>query len=389
VVSSWVSGVDGSGFPLQSLPYGIFSSGPGERRVGSAIGDSVVDLAALARAGLLEEAGADAAQIFAAPALNPFMAKGRPVWQAVRRRLTDLLTDERHRPQVEPALTDRSAVEMHLPFEVADYVDFYSSLHHAQNVGRMFRPDAEPLLPNWRHLPVAYHGRAGTIVVSGTPVRRPAGQRRRPDGEVVFGPSARLDIELEVGFVVGAPSALGTPVPAGAVADHIFGVVLVNDWSARDIQAWEYVPLGPFLGKSFATSVSAWVVPLEALEPYRVPGPHQEPTPLAYLQAPEPWALDLDLEVWIRPAGRSEARRISGTGFAQMYWSVGTHPGRAGQPSRDLLERHRSHRFRRRPDPDVPRGWRRGHLDGLCGHGRRPHRPGRGVRQDRAVGTGR
>jgi fumarylacetoacetase len=250
------------------------------------------------------------------------MAKGRPVWQAVRRRLGDLLTDERHRAAVTPALAPRENVRLHLPVEVADYVDFYSSLHHAENVGRMFRPDAEPLLPNWKHLPVGYHGRAGTIVVSGTPVTRPSGQRRRPDGTVAFGPSIRLDIELEVGFVVGTPSPMGRAVPASAVEDHVFGVVLLNDWSARDIQAWEYQPLGPFLGKSFATSISGWVVPLEALAPYRVAGPPQDPAPLPYLEAGGPWALDLTLEVWLRPAGAPTATRVSGSGFAGMYWTV-------------------------------------------------------------------
>ena len=189
-------------------------------------------------------------------------------------------------------------IEPLLPFTVADYVDFYSSLEHATNIGRMFRPDSEPLLPNWRHLPVGYHGRAGTVVVSGTPVRRPQGQAKAPDADApTFGPSQRLDLELELGFVVGVPSTRGEPVPASAFREHVFGVVLVNDWSARDLQAWEYVPLGPFLGKSFATSISAWVTPLALLEDRRVAAPAQEPEPLPHLRVEGDWAFDLPLEV--------------------------------------------------------------------------------------------
>ncbi len=204
-----------------------------------------------------------------------------------------------------------------LPFAVADYVDFYSSLEHATNLGRMFRPDSEPLLPNWRHLPVGYHGRAGTVVVSDTPIRRPRGQAKSPDSDApAYGPSRRLDIELELGFVVGVSSTQGQPVPAGAFADHVFGVVLVNDWSARDIQAWEYVPLGPFLGKSFATSVSAWVTPLALLDDRRVAAPVQEPEPLPHLRAGGDWAYDLPLEVELNGTviSRGNARGL--------YWTM-------------------------------------------------------------------
>jgi fumarylacetoacetase len=304
-------------FPLEHLPYGVFSMQGDAPRIGVAFGTKILDLAATARAGLLDEACPDAGSVFAAASLNPFMAQGRAVWQAVRQRLNGLLGSG-----AEENLVDRDAATLHLPIDVADYVDFYSSIHHATNVGRMFRPDAEPLLPNWRHLPVGYHGRAGTVVVSGTPVTRPAGQRRLPDGQIVAGPTERLDIELEVGFVVGQPTELGTAVPASAVAEHIFGVVLLNDWSARDVQAWEYQPLGPFLGKSFATSISAWVTPLDALAGARVPPPPHDPEPLAYLQTDEPWALDLDLEVWLRPAGAPEAERVAAVNFAGMYWTV-------------------------------------------------------------------
>ena len=213
--------------------------------------------------------------------------------------------------------TPLEQVTPRLPFTVADYVDFYSSLEHATNLGRMFRPDSEPLLPNWRHLPVGYHGRAGTVVVSGTPVRRPQGQAKPPDADVpAYGPSRRLDIELELGFVVGMPSRLGEPVPTGAFADHVFGVVLVNDWSARDIQAWEYVPLGPFLGKSFATSISAWVTPLALLEGRRVAAPPQDPAPLPHLRVDGDWALDIPLEVELNGDMIS---RGNGRG---LYWTM-------------------------------------------------------------------
>jgi fumarylacetoacetase len=204
-----------------------------------------------------------------------------------------------------------------LPFEVADYVDFYSSLEHATNLGRMFRPDADPLLPNWRWLPVGYHGRAGTVVPSGTPIVRPHGQWKAPDAaEPSFGPSRRLDVELELGFVIGIPSELGRPVPIEEALGHVTGVVLVNDWSARDIQAWEYQPLGPFLGKSFATSISATVTPLEALLPYRVPGPVQHPPPLHYLRADKQLAFDLDLEIELN------GEVVSRTSSRHLYWSV-------------------------------------------------------------------
>lgn len=264
---TWVTGADGSPYGVANLPYGVFRRAEGAPRVGVRIGDFVLDLAGAEEAGLVLAAGA-----LGRPTLNDFMALGRPQWTAVRQRVTELLTDAAHRAAVEPLLVPLAEARMQLPFEVADYVDFYSSEHHASNVGQIFRPGQPPLLPNWKHLPIGYHGRAGTVVVSGTPVVRPSGQRATPQGPVT-GPSVRLDIEAEVGFVVGVPSPLGDRVPADDFADHVFGVVLVNDWSARDIQAWEYQPLGPFLGKSFATSVSAWVTPLDALGDAFVPAP--------------------------------------------------------------------------------------------------------------------
>ncbi|WP_328851403.1 fumarylacetoacetase [Micromonospora globbae] len=306
---TWVTGADGSAYGVTNLPYGVFVHGEREPRIGVRVGDFVLDLAGAEAAGLVLAAGA-----LGRPTLNAFMALGRPQWTAVRQRLTELLTDPAHRAAVEPLLVPLGEVRLLLPFEVADYVDFYSSEHHAANVGQIFRPGQPPLLPNWRHLPIGYHGRAGTVVVSGTPVTRPCGQRPGPEGPT-YGPSARLDIEAEVGFVVGVPSPLGSRVSVDDFADHVFGVVLVNDWSARDIQAWEYQPLGPFLGKSFATSVSAWVTPLDALADAFRPGPKQDPPVADYLRDVPHLGLDLRLQVeW-------NGERVSEPPFATMYWT--------------------------------------------------------------------
>ena len=305
-MDSWVPVPDGSDFPVTNLPYGVFARAPGPARVGIAIGDYVLDLSAL---DLPHRAD------FAQPTLNPFLTRGRPAWDAVRTALTDLLTDPGYRLDVRAHLHPRSAVRMLMPFDVADYVDFYASEHHATNVGRIFRPGGDPLTPNWRHLPIGYHGRAGTVVVSGTEVRRPCGQYRPdPHAPPEFGPSRRLDIEAEVGFVVGVPAPDGR-VSTVDFEEHVFGAALVNDWSARDLQAWEYVPLGPFLGKSFATSISPWVVPLAALQPARVPPPPQHPPPLPYLRETDPWGLDLTLTV------RWNGTIVSRPPFGQMYWT--------------------------------------------------------------------
>ena len=305
--TSWLDLPVDTGFGVGNLPYGVFSTAGRDRRTGVAIGDFVLDLAATT---------GDA--VHATGSLNAFMAQGPATWHELRDQLTAWLTDAAHRSTVEPHLVPRDDVTMHLPIEVADYVDFYSSQHHAENLGRMFRPDSEPLTPNWKHLPIGYHGRAGTVQVSGTPVVRPSGQRKAPDEAVpTFGPSQRLDIEAEVGFVVGTPSELGAPVPLSAFPDHVFGVCLVNDWSARDLQSWEYVPLGPFLGKSFLTSVSPWVVPLAALEAARVTPPARDPRPLPYLDdAADPWGLDITLEV------RLNGELISCPPFGQLYWTA-------------------------------------------------------------------
>jgi fumarylacetoacetase len=269
------------------------------------VGEEVLDLAAA-----LDD------PVFAEPSLNRFMAQGRVRWTEVRSRITGLLTSGRHRALAGSALHPLADVRLHLPFTVGDYVDFYASEQHASNVGRIFRPGSEPLTPNWKHLPIGYHGRSGTVVVSGTPVIRPSGQRRPPDAAApVFGPSVRLDFEAEVGFVVGTGSALGTPVAVGDFAEHVFGACLVNDWSARDLQAWEYVPLGPFLGKSFGTSISPWIVPLDALSAAWVAPPPRDPEPLPYLADTGKQGLDLALEV------RLNGQLISSPPFAGMYWT--------------------------------------------------------------------
>jgi fumarylacetoacetase len=293
------------GFGVAHLPYGVVVAG-GRRRPAVRIGDQALDLAGAEEAGLLDAGGT-----LLTGGLNPFLAAGPVVWRAVRERLTELATDSR----ISPLLHPLAAVTPVLPFQVGDYVDFYSSEHHATNVGRIFRPGQPPLLPNWKHLPVGYHGRAGTVVVSGTPVVRPCGQRRSREATPVFGPSDRLDIEAEVGFVVGVPSALGAPVSVDRFAEHVFGVVLVNDWSARDLQAWEYQPLGPFLGKSFATSVSAWITPLAALDAAWVPAPPQDPPVLDYLRPARRQGLDLALAV------RWNGTVVSRPPFASMYWT--------------------------------------------------------------------
>ncbi|MEU8613495.1 fumarylacetoacetase [Actinoplanes sp. NPDC048791] len=281
-------------FDLRNLPYGVFSTGDGVRRIGVRLGDAVLDLSRAEEQDLILAGGA-----LRQPALNVLMALGRPLWSAIRARVVQLA------PTL-PAVP-LADVELHLPFEVADYTDFYSSEHHATQVSRILRPERPGLQPNWKHLPIGYHGRAGTVVVSGTPVERPAGQL----GPGEFGPSRRLDVEAEVGFVVGVP---GRRISTADFAEHVFGVVLVNDWSARDIQAFEYQPLGPFLAKSFATSVSPWVVPLEALSGALVPPVAQDPVPAEYLRPPGD-GLDLSLTVdW-------NGTTVSSPPFAQMYWT--------------------------------------------------------------------
>jgi fumarylacetoacetase len=314
-----------SHFPIQNLPYGVFSANDGlAPRVGVAIGDYVLDLWHLAqdcRFDVVEPA------VFAAPQLNPFMALGPKVWSSTRARISELLRHDH--PELRDneklrkrALVPMADVKLHLPFAVSGYTDFYSSREHATNVGVMFRGKDNALQPNWLHMPIGYNGRASTVVVSGTPVRRPRGQLKPPTADVPsFGPCKRLDFELEMGVVVGQPSTMGEMLTEKQAEEMIFGFVILNDWSARDIQQWEYVPLGPFQAKVFATSISPWVVTREALEPFRLHGPAQDPKPLPYLQQEQPNNYDMALEVGLRAAQMNEAQNISRTNFKYMYWS--------------------------------------------------------------------
>ena len=315
--ASWVQGADESDYSAAALPMGVAQVG-GEPHLVTRIGDHVLDLHMLARSGSTGAAQSGLTALLTAGTLNPLLAAGRATWTQLRHALVSWVTDASHRSQIEPHLGSVGSADLLLPFEVADYVDFYSSEQHARNVGAIFRPDSPDLPENWKHLPIGYHGRSGTVVVSDTDIVRPSGQRKpRTASDPSFGPSTRLDIEAEVGFVVGVRSALGTQVAPGALADHVFGVVLVNDWSARDIQAWEYVPLGPFLGKSFGTSISPWVVPLDALASARCPLPAQDPPVFDYLRDDDPWCLDLRLTVSLNGSVVSEPP------FATQYWSPG------------------------------------------------------------------
>lgn len=313
---SWLDLPDDHPFGLANLPYGVFSVDGSAATVGVRVGDWVLDVAAAGAA----TGGLDTAVVEAwrRPTLNAFLELGSPAWRTAREWLQAVLADAAHEAAVRPHLVPLAEATLHLPVAVADYVDFYASEHHASNVGRIFRPDSEPLTPNWKHLPIGYHGRAGTVVVSGTDVVRPNGQRKAPsDPAPTFGPSRKLDIEAELGFVVGGSSRLGEAVSVDAAEQHhLFGVVLLNDWSARDIQAWEYVPLGPFLGKSFATSISPWVVTTEALAAARVPLPGQDPEPLPYLRgSAPPHGYDIHVEVvW-------NGTVVARPEFRDMYWS--------------------------------------------------------------------
>ena len=342
---TWVEGAAGSGHDVDHLPLAVVAAPGRTPHVGVRVGDLVLDLGRLT-----------GDPVHAAPSLNPFLARGREAWDATRAAVVAALTDPARRSEVEPLLTPVAEVATLLPVEVADYVDFYCSRQHATNVGRLFRPDdPDPLPAAWRQLPIGYHGRAGTVVVSGTGVRRPRGQRPS------YGPTEKLDLEAELGFVVGTPSTHGQPVGTDGFRDHVFGVTLLNDWSARDVQAFEYRPLGPFLGKSFATSISAWVTPLAALDAARVPLPGQDPPPPAHLAVAEPAGYDVALEVVV------DGEVVSRPPYAATYWSPaqmlahltaggaslrtgdlyasGTVSGDAADEVGSLLELHHGERF--------------------------------------------
>jgi fumarylacetoacetase len=332
-LGTWVPDADSSGFGIEHLPYGVIRARGGSPLPAVRIGDRGLVMAPLAAEGLLDSAAeSDCRRLrtaLEAPTLNPLLELGRPTWSRLRARLTELLGAANNELAeagiADDALVPLAEAEELLPIEVGDYVDFYSSIEHASNVGRLLRPEGDPLFPNWRRLPVGYHGRSASVVVSGTPIRRPVGQTapERPDGAPGFGPERLLDFELELGFVSGQGPTGGGPIPVAAAGEHIFGFVIVNDWSARSIQAWEYQPLGPFLSKSFATSVGAWITPVEALEPFRVPGPVQDPPPLPYLRSEEDWALDLELEVLLAAADVAGAgETIARTNTRRLYWSA-------------------------------------------------------------------
>ncbi len=313
-------------FPIQNLPYGVFRATPMEpARVGVAIGNQILDLTTLEDARWI--VSLSGARFFREGSLNAFMAAGPEEWKHIRAQLTALLSETEPRLRDDEAMRrrvffDQGAVHMELPAMVGDYTDFYSSREHATNVGTMFRGAENALMENWLHLPVGYHGRSSSLLVSGRPVRRPHGQLKPEDGPPVYGASRLLDFELEMGFFVGPGNDLGSSISTADASNHIFGMVLVNDWSARDIQKWEYVPLGPFLGKSFATTVSPWVVPMEALEPFRVNGPVQDPAPLDYLRSPGPSAFDIQLEVGIRPPRAESVDVVCRSNMRHLYWSV-------------------------------------------------------------------
>ncbi len=314
-------------FPIQNLPFGIFSTAFNSPRAGVAIGDQILDLSAIEDARLFDGLFG-AAKVFNHERLNNFISLGKPAWYAVRARLSELLRHDHGSLRDNATLRSRALVamadaRMHLPVTIPGYTDFYSSKEHATNVGSMFRDPNNALLPNWLHMPIGYNGRASSVVVSGTPLHRPLGQLKSPDQEnPVFAPCRKLDFELETAFIIGTGNALGEPVSVKNAEDHIFGMVLMNDWSARDIQQWEYVPLGPFNAKTFGTSISPWIVMMEALEPFRTKGPTQEPTPLPYLQQDAKNNYDIDLEVALKPANANSATIISRTNFKHMYWSM-------------------------------------------------------------------
>jgi fumarylacetoacetase len=327
-LKSFIEVAPDSHFPIQNLPFGIFKPAQNRARVGVAIGELVLDLSVLEELGHFRIPEFQDRRVFSESALNAFLALGRPAWRKAREVIQHLLAADTAALRDDAALRGRvfhaqKDVTMQLPARIGDYTDFYSSYHHAHNVGTMLRGPENALMPNWKWLPVAYHGRASSIVASGADVRRPHGQIKPPDAPApTFGPSHSFDYELETAFFIGPGNALGEPVPIDRATDHIFGLVLMNDWSARDVQAWEYQPLGPFLAKNFCTSISPWVVMLEALEPFRKPLPPQDPEPLPYLRATKDFTYDIQLEARLQTASMDTPHVITRTNFQNLYWSI-------------------------------------------------------------------
>lgn len=323
-LKSWVAIPDNSDFPIQNLPFGIFKEG-GNKRAGVAIGDKVVDLSALQKHGFMDDLSLPT-EIFEMEVLNSFLTLGKPTARLVRNRLSELLQEGNDELQnhyaIGSILLDQEKVKMCLPVHIGDYTDFYSSEQHAYNVGCMFRDPDNALMPNWKHIPVGYHGRSSSIIESGVPIHRPSGQQRPDDNAPpIFGPCKLLDFELEMAFITCGENELGSSISTENAEDHIFGMVLFNDWSARDIQKWEYVPLGPFLAKNFASSISPWIVTLDALEPFRIPGPKQVPEVLPYLKYEGNKHFDIALEVAIQPEA-SEEKVVGRSNFKHMYWNM-------------------------------------------------------------------
>src|ERR1051326_8546612 len=324
---SFVQVAKDSHFPLENLPFGVFQPKDRKPRVGVAIGDLIVDVSVLEELGHFRASEFKGEHVFSEDSLNSFLRLGRPAWRKTREILQHLLSADSPILRDDPIIRDRifhaqKDVTMKLPARIGNYTDFYSSYHHAHNVGTMLRGAENALMPNWKWLPVAYHGRASSVVISGTDVHRPQGQIKPPDSPApVFGPTKSLDYELEMAFLVGPGNSVGQPVPIDDATDHIFGLVLMNDWSARDIQAWEYQPLGPFLAKNFCTSISPWVVTLEALEPFRKPLPPQAPEPLPYLRAKNDFTFDIHLEALLETASM-HAHEITRSNFQNLYWSM-------------------------------------------------------------------
>lgn len=323
---SWLNVPENSDFPIQNIPFGVFLTKDDVITIGTRIGDYAIDLGALQQLNYFE--GIDLTDdMFMQDTLNDFISDGKKTWRLVRNRIGDIFDSNNPKLRDNPehreiVIFTMDEVEMQLPVLIGDYTDFYSSKEHATNVGKMFRDPANALLPNWLHIPVGYHGRSSTIIPSGIPVHRPMGQTL-PNGETtpVFGPSRLVDFELETAFITTDANIMGENIPVTEAEDYIFGMVLLNDWSARDIQKWEYVPLGPFLAKNFASSISPWIVTMDALEPFRCKGPVQEPTPLPYLQQKGKHAFDINLEVYIEPEN-AEPTLVSKSNFKYMYWSM-------------------------------------------------------------------
>lgn len=323
-LKSWIEVNEGSDFPIQNLPFGIISSNKKSKRVASRIGNSVIDLAALSDLGYFGEL--DTVHLFDQENLNSFIEKGKAFTRAIRNRLSDLFSEgnnelRKKENDLHEVIIPIDRIETHLPIQIGDYTDFYSSIEHATNVGTMFRDPNNALLPNWKYIPVGYHGRASSIINSGVAIHRPKGQQKPTDGAPVFGPCKRLDFELETAFITYPGKELGDHISPDEADNYIFGMVLFNDWSARDIQKWEYVPLGPFLAKNFASSISPWIVTLDALEPFRVPGPTQDPEVFSYLKYQGDKNIDINLEVLIQPENGVETT-VSKSNYKHMYWNM-------------------------------------------------------------------